>query len=493
MSGLALSLDVGTSSARALLWDLSGREVDGARAQVKYAMRTTPDGGVEMPAQELEEHVAECIDQLMAQAASRAQPILAVGMSTFWHSFAGLNGAGEPVTPVYNWADNRPAAAALELRKLLDAEAVHQRTGCYVHPSYYPARLTWLRETQPALFQQVERWASPSEYLFSRWFGKAASVSVSMASATGFMNQATCRWDSETLKAVHVDERTLAPIEDLSVRSQGLQPRYAARWPALRDVPFFPAVGDGACGNVGSGAVDSGKCAVNLGTSGAIRVVWDERMEPRPHTPPGLWRYRVDESRPLMGAAFSDGGIVYQWMSRTLSLPPAPELEQALAAMPPGGHGLTFLPFLAGERSMGWNPSVRALLAGMNLDTNPVEILRAAMEAVALRFALALQALKNPFPAISHIVASGGALGASPAWTQMFADALDQPVAMAAEPEASSRGAAMLALQVAGAIRDLPAPRLGAAFQPRAQHAAAFRQMLERQQQLYPAAVGGPA
>lgn len=486
-SPLTLALDIGTSSTRALLWDTAGREVDGVRAQIQYRMRTTPDGGVEMPAPELLAHLTDCLDQAMAQAGDRAKAIRAVGVSTFWHALLGLDAQGEPITPIYNWSDTRSAEAARRLRKELDATAIHARTGCVLHPSYYPAKLVWLRDTQSELFARVARWVSPSEYLFSRLFGReACRVSVSMASGTGLLDQQACQWDTQTLEAIHLPAEKLSPIVDLKTAFFGLQNDYAQRWPALREIPFYPAVGDGACGNVGSGCVSPQRMAINLGTSGAIRVLWEEDQAHR-EAPAGLWRYRVDARRPLMGAAFSDGGSVYAWMTRTLQLPPAEELERQLARMEPGSHGLTFLPFLAGERSLGWNPDARAALTGMNLDTSPLDILAASMESVAVQFALAAQRLTEVFPDARQIVASGGALGHSPAWAQMFADAIGQPVTLAAEPEASARGAALLALEAAGRISSAAQmeARLGRTFTPDAARHARYLDLLARQQRLY--------
>jgi gluconokinase len=495
-SPLTLTLDIGTSSTRALLWDTEGAEVEGVRAQTPYQMHTTPDGGVEMPAEEMLAHVGECLDQALALAGDRAKAIRAVGISTFWHSLLGLDAGGEPITPIYSWADTRAADAARALRERLDEAAVHARTGCVIHPSYYPAKLVWLQEAQPELICRVARWVSPSEFLFARFFGPdACRVSVSMASGTGLMNQEQCRWDGETLAALGLPEEKLSPIVDLRASAQGLQEEFAARWPALRDVPFFPAVGDGACSNVGSGCVSPERFAINLGTSGAIRAIWEE---PTPNaqrpTPPGLWRYRVDARRPILGAAFSDGGSVYAWMKRTLQLPPDEELERRLAAMEPGAHGLSFLPFLSGERSLGWHPDARGALVGMNLDTHPVEMLRAAMEAVAMQFALAAERLRERFPQAREIIASGGALGPSPTWTQMFADALGQPVTLAAEPEASSRGAALLAMEAAGLIESVRAPeaRLGPTFAPDASRHARYTEMQARQQRYYARLIEAP-
>ena len=496
---LVLSLDIGTSSTRALLWDTTGREVEGVRAQIQYQMHTTPDGGVEMPAEELFAHLGACLDQALAQAGERARSIRAVGISTFWHALLGLDADGSPLTPIYNWADTRAAEAARSLRAELDEAAVHARTGCMLHSSYYPAKLVWLRATQPQTFARVARWVSPSEYLFGKLFGaEAIRVSISMASGTGLLHQKQCAWDAETLAAIELPEEKLSPMVDVNAVSQGLQGDYGKRWPALREVPFYPAIGDGACGNVGSGCVSPERQAINLGTSGAIRVLWNEQSAGNAtasigETPPGLWRYRVDRRRPLMGAAFSDGGDVFAWMQRTLQLPPAEELERQLAAMEPGAHGLTFLPFLAGERSLGWHPDARAAVAGMNLNTQPVEIVRAALESIALQFALAAQRLREVFPQAREIVASGGALAHSPAWAQMFADALGQPVTLAAEPEASSRGAALLAMEAVGLLEaaEEANARLGQTYTPDAARHARYREMQARQQKFYERVIGG--
>jgi gluconokinase len=505
-TALTLSLDIGTSSTRALLWDAAGREVEGVRAQSQYRMNTTPDGGVEMPAEDFVRYVGECVDQALQQAGSRAGAIRAVGISTYWHSLIGLDEAGVPVTPIYSWADTRAGGAARELRAKWDEAAVHARTGCMIHPSYYPAKLTWLRETKADVVKRVARWASPSEYLQGLLFGaRERRVSVSMASATGLFNQRECGWDRETIGALGLDAAKLAPIVDLTEPARGLAALYAGRWPALKVVPFFSAVGDGACGNIGSGCVSPSRMAINLGTSGAIRVVWTEdSVKGRPaggkaaagtqqpatndrKLPAGLWRYRVDARRPIIGAAFSDGGNVFAWMNGVLKLPAAEELERALAEHRQSAEQVQFLPFLAGERSLGWNPDARAALAGLNLNTGPVDIFCAALEAVALRFALAADLLRDLFPSADEIVASGGALAHSPAWAQMFADALGKPVTLAAEAEASSRGAALLAMEAAGIVESVEGveARLATTYRPDPARRAYYQEKLAAQQELY--------
>ena len=247
-------------------------------------------------------------------------------------------------------------------------------------------------------------------------------------------------------------------------------------------MPWFPAVGDGAASNVGSDCVDLSRIALNVGTSAAIRLVTREAGS----APIGLWRYRVDGRRALVGGATSEGGNVHAWCRDVLKLPEADEVERLLAERAPDSHGLTLLPFLAGERAPGWRGDRRAVIAGLSLSTTALDIVHAAMEAVVLRLMLIYARLAPLASPEHHVIASGGAVARSRVWTQMLADGLGRTIHWSSESEATSRGAALLALEALGALPDVgaaPAP-LGEAFAPDAAHHARYLRALERQQHL---------
>lgn len=207
-------------------------------------------------------------------------------------------------------------------------------------------------------------------------------------------------------------------------------------------------------------------------------------------TPAGLWRYRVDASRSLVGGATSEGGNVVSWCRRTLALPTDDDaLERALEAVPPDGHGLTALPFLAGERSPGWRADARGALAGISLATEGIAVLRAFMEAVAYRLALVYERLA-PLAADGHrVIASGGALHHSRVWASIMADVLGMPLILSVEPEASIRGAALLALEALGAPAPPPLP-VGTTIVPDLDRHGVYRAARERQRRLYDNIVG---
>jgi gluconokinase len=223
-----------------------------------------------------------------------------------------------------------------------------------------------------------------------------------------------------------------------------------------------------------------------VGTTGAMRAL----ASPSAAIPPGLWCYRLDPHRAILGGALSNGGEVYAWLKRTLSL--RKDTEAQLESAEPGGHGLTVLPFFAGERSPYWRADLRGVIAGLSLNTGPFEILHASLESVALRFReiygiLVSSTLIAPSGVPAEVIASGGALLHSPAWTQMMADTLGRPVVASTELEASCRGAALYALERIGAITDLEAlpASTGATFSPRPQFEPVYARQLDEQRGLY--------
>ncbi|HEX7899846.1 MAG TPA: gluconokinase, partial [Planctomycetota bacterium] len=465
---------------RALLFDVQGRHVPGIEGREATVTRTTPDGGVEIDPEDLVVRAAKAVDAALAAAGGR--PIAAVGSCTFWHSVLGVDAAGDPVTPVYTWADMR-GDARRALGEKLDERAFHARTGCLFHASYPPAKILWVAQTRPDVFRRAARWMSFGEFLFSRLFGRAVCT-VSMASGAGLLDIHQRRFDAPILAALGLREDQLWPLGDVGQTLQGLREPYASRWPALKDVPWCPPVGDGGCNSLGSGCSTSNRIAVMLGTSGALRASWKaERVE----IPWGLFCYLANRERVVMGGALSNGGNLVEWVRGAYRLGAPEEVEREIAAMAPDAHGLTFLPFLAGERSPGWTPDARGMLLGLRLATRPIDILRAGLEAVAIQFGLLHDLVVKAVPAAREVVASGGGFVNSPAWAQILADVLNRPVALSAEPEASSRGAALLAMEALGWIRsaeDLPAA-LGKTFAPDAGRHAAYRAAAERHARRY--------
>jgi len=477
-------LDVGSSSVRAGLYDRRACAVEDTQVTRHSSLRTAPDGTAEEDPVALAERVESALDEVAAQAAKAGREIAAVGLDTLVFAACGLDGGGRPVTPLFTYADTRAREEAEALRRELDFAAVYDRTGCPLHTSYMPARLRWVARTAPDVARRVARWVPVGSLLYQRWFGAEVPVSYSVASWTGLLDRRTLGWDEELRSHLGVSEEALGRVADYDQSSRGLAGAYASRWPALRDVPFFLAVGDGAAANVGSGCVSPERVALTVGTSGALRVMLPGAT---PDVPRGLWAYKVGAAETLLGGALNDGGSVFAWATSALRLPDEAGLDRALAALPPDGHGLTVLPFLTGERSPGWSNSAVSVTSGIHPTTQPLQVLQAWLEAVAYRFAIVSRLLRPHVAPDHELVASGGALAASPFWVQLLADVIGRRVHLTRGVELTSRGAAILALRALGLWRTLADEALATqeVFEPDASRAGAYQAAIERQHRLY--------
>jgi gluconokinase len=446
---VVLALDIGSSGVRAALFDGRGDEIEGSHVSLSNEISGIVEGsGTDADA--LFEFVLRAIDIAVARAESLVSRIDYVASCAFWHSLLGVDEQGNAVTPLLGWADTRAATFIGQLRLQFDEAKTHARTGGRFHPSYWPAKLLWLKKEQAESTNNATQWLSFSDYLFLRLFGESVT-SVSMASATGLFDQRACDWDEELCESLGLELRYLPDIAAPGKTFQLSFVDHLSRWPLLNGAAWFPPIGDGAANNIGAGCVAPDRLALMVGTSGAMRVLFSG--DPPSSLPPQLFCYRADRNRVVIGGALSDGGGLIRWMRDSLGLGDDHELETNLAHLAPDSHSLTVLPFWSGERSTGWSSAATGSIAGLTARTRPIEILRATMEAICYRFALMAAALDRIAPQ-AKVVATGNALLSSRLWTQMMADVLGRSIEIG-PPEASLRGAALLALEAIGKIDSL--------------------------------------
>ena len=474
-----LVIDLGSSSARTLLFDDDARLIATSVLSRRHAFQTDGAGRAIADAPQLRRLVESCIEETLTHPAAKS--IRAVGMATFAGNWLGLDERGEACTPLYTYADTRGRSQIPALLEKLsgDSAAYHQATGCLLHPAYLPAQYAHFIRTEPTAEGAIQRVGDIGGYLYRRWFGREMPTSLSVASWSGLLDSARRDWHWDYARRLIGDNLAdkLPALADFDAAQSGLEGDYAARWSRLRDCPFFLALGDGAAANVGSGAVDDSRIALTIGTTSALRVVKDiERV------PDGLWRYLVAADMSLVGGATSEGGNVYQWVMQEL-LRADETLEARLAGRAPDGHGLTVLPLLAGERAPGWRADASGTIHGIGRHTTSLDILQAHLEAVALRLSLIYDKLKSEGAAV---MAGGGALQSSPAWARMMAEAFDSPIHLLAEAEITARGVAlMMRRSLDGVPLDADEPAIERLIYPESAQVQRMRRARERQIDLY--------
>ncbi|HLM61923.1 MAG TPA: gluconokinase, partial [Pyrinomonadaceae bacterium] len=384
-SGLILVLDIGTSSVRAALYDFDGCVLPETMVKNERRLTLTDEGGAEIDALEALAQVEKAIDDVLKKSAKIKAEIEYVAASSFWHSLVGVDKKGVPTTKVFGWADTRSAKFVADLREKFDEREVHNRTGARFHSSFWTAKLLWLKKDSPKVFAQTDRWLSFNDFVSLNFFD-TTQTSVSMASAAGIFDVRRNDWDAELIEFLKIKRVNLPEIIEEDSKTFRLNGKYAGRWQRLKNAEWFAAIGDGAANNIGAGCVQKSKAALMIGTSGAMRVAY--RGEVPEKIPNGLWCYRIDRKRVIIGGALSDGGGLYHWLKDNFRLKADDDKTEAeIEKREPAAHGLTFLPFLAGERSTGYNESAQGAILGLTSSTDTIDIVQATLESVAYRFA----------------------------------------------------------------------------------------------------------
>lgn len=481
---LVLAIDVGSTASRAALFDSTGRPIRG-RVKVPHSFIVADAGTSEIDAGQVAEEIAELLDQLTADHALTGR-IRGVALDTFASSLVAIDGHHRALTPCYTYADGRCAAEAEQLRRELDETQVQQRTGTRIHTSYLAPRLRWLARTRPDVFASAARFVSLSEYVQLHLLGHTAA-GTPVAAWSGLLNRHTGDWDPELLAAAGIDASRLSPVQDPGVPLPAPGEAVRRRWPALADADWFPGIGDGLGNNLGTGARDASVLGLGAATSGAVRLV----VPGQPMSlPSGLWCYRIDASRSLLGGALTDVGRLFSWLTGGIAAGlGSAELDEVLRRDPRPGTPAV-VPFLTGERSTGWAARARLVMAGVTAAHTPADLVRGAAEGLAIGYLRVVEQLREVAPAVSRVVASGSVTASYPAFLQLLADVLGVPVEHVELKRSTLLGTALIALDTVAPGVERAVPPVSATYHPRAEFADHYAGVRARFEQLYPLSTG---
>lgn len=458
-----LSVDIGTGSARAILFDASGVVLTESRSPVRTLHPRS--GWAEQDPDEIVEAVTGVLRASIAEAAQFGG-IAAVSFSSQMYSVLAITPAGRPLTMSIPWSDTRAAQDAESIRTGRLAPRLIGITGCPAQPVYPLAKIRWLRANVPlpddALFISIK------DYVLWRLTG-VLTADRSTASASGMLDISAGEWSELALDIAGLTRANVPSLDSpLALIPCGPSSR-------LRDIglpratPVVLGAGDAPLSSVGCGAVAPEVLAINIGTSAAAR-----RMirAPRVDTAGRLWTYVVDLDHWVTGGIIGSAGSAYDW-ALDMVLGGVTEdtygrAEALLGSVDPGSDGLTFVPYLSGEQSPSWRPSARGAFVGLGLHHEKGHLLRAVVEGLVFALQRVRLSIEDTGTSRLEEVAVTGGLCRSAATLQVIADVLGLPVVVPPGHEGSARGAAVLAWLALGVLPDLEtAGRLALADRPR--------------------------
>ena len=433
-----LGIDLGTGSLKVAIVDEHGREQ--AVASVAYALDTPQPGWAETAVQAWWSALCEAMARLPD---GLRRDVRAIGFSGQMHGVVLIDAAGEAVRPALLWPDTR----ALDL---LDAWPEPQPNP--VAPGMAGPLLRWIVLHEPQIARRT-RWAlQPKDWLRVA-LGGAVIADPSDACATALADP-TGVWDVALLERLDIPREWFAPLAP-SYAAGGVLSQKAAQALGLRaGIVLATGAADTPCAALGSGLAHDGDALLTTGTGGQIVVLATHA----PAAVKGLHRYRAASDHWYRMAAMQNVGIAlervrgwlsYEWADAyrdafgdAVSAAAGPTATPTVNANP--APGLTFLPYLTGERTPWLNPLARGGWLGLALDHTRGAMMRAAFEGVAFSLRAGLDAIRASGATVTTLkLAGGGSVDAR--WRQLLADVLNVELHAVDSPNAAPRGAAILA------------------------------------------------
>jgi xylulokinase len=449
-----LGLDVGTSAVKAILIDERGAV--GATATAPLSLSTPQPGWAEQePEAWWQATIAAVRDVLTFQPDAH---VSAIGISGQMHSSVFLDHAGSVVRPALLWCDGRTTAECAEITTRAGGEAMLREWVCNAAlEGFTLPKVLWLRNHEPDAYARVATVLLAKDFIRYRLTGVPASE-PSDASGTLMFDPARLCWSDELLRAVDVPAALLPDVGGSADVLGTVTPDAASLTGLAEGVPVVGGGADNACGAAGVGVVTPGEAVTSWGTSGTVLAPMAEpgvdpalRAHTFCHVVPRVWY--------LMGVMLSAGGA-FAWyrdqFARELKRDGAGDtaLNDEAAAVPPGAEGVTFLPYLQGERTPHRDAAARGALVGLSLAHTRAHATRAVLEGICFGLKDSLAILHDLGISPSQLLVTGG--GARSRFVRRLqADVFGLPVVTVNREEGPAYGAALLAAVGAGVFADL--------------------------------------
>ena len=483
-----LGIDVGTTAVKALVVDEAGAVV--GEAESPLGVSVPRPGWAEQDPHDWWEGTVNAVRAACAQAGMRV--VESIGLSGQMHSSVLLDKADRVLRPAILWNDVRTTAQCQAIVDQVGKSGLRRMVGNPALEGFTAPKLLWMRDEEPRLFDQTRTLLLPKDFVRLVMTGEKATEPSDAAGTLLFDVRRGC-WSDEMIATLQLDPRMLPPVRG-SAGVTGTLTADAAEALGLRQgIPVVGGGADNAAAAVGSGVVEQGAMQASIGTSGTMLAPIE-----RPRVDPGmrlhLFNHAVADRWYQMGVVLSAGAAL-AWFRRAMSgpggTPPSYDgLIAEAARISPGADGLTFLPYLTGERTPHADSNARGVFAGLHTGHERGHLVRAVLEGVAFALRDSLELMRRLNVDADETVAVGGG-ARSAVWRQILADVFGVPVVTMAPSGGAPYGAAVLAAVGSGEFASVeeacrawlrPLDRM----EPSPVAMSAYGEAYERYRRLYP-------
>ncbi len=456
-----MGIDAGTSGIKVIVLDGTGNILGESYRECEL-LTPKPNWAEQRPA----DWWAACREAVRqaARGSGRGKEIAAISFSGQMQGCTLMDKHMQPIDNCIIWLDQRAGAEAEELSASIDVSEMLKITGGFCLPTYWAAKLLWLKRNRPEVFDKIHTVLFAKDYLRYQMTGEVATE-VSDASLTFLLDLNTRGWSERMLDICGLPKSIMPKrmLESQDIAGY-LKADLAGEWGMTAGIPVIAGGGDQPVGGVGGGVVKSGVVAASIGTSGVVFGCCDapfsdarrRGMYSLCHSVPGKYSF--------LGCTLGAGGS-YKWMRDTLFAPLKDEfaakgenvyshMNSLAKSAPVGSEGLCFLPYLNGESTPHVDPDARGVFFGLSYRHGLGDMCRSVMEGVCFSLRDTIEILRESDVEISEVRALGGG-SKSPLWRQIQADIFNAEVKALNVEEVPAAGAAILAAVGSGYFKSV--------------------------------------
>lgn len=479
-----LGLDLGTSGVKAMLIDGDQHVIGSATGSLDVS-RPHPGWSEQDPAHWIAA-TEEAVAALKAAHPAALAAVRGIGLSGHMHGATLIDVDDKVLRPCILWNDTRSFAEAASL----DADPRFRAlTGNIVFPGFTAPKLVWVKNNEPDIFARVAKVLLPKDYL-RLWLSGEHISEMSDSAGTSWLDTGKRAWSSELLAATDLDESQMPRLVEGTEQAGTLRAELAAAWGMQPGVVIAGGAGDNAASACGMGTVTEGQAFVSLGTSGVLFAANGSYL-PKPESAVHAFCHALPDTWHQMGVILSATDAL-NWHARVTGRS-AGDLAAEVGDHLKAPTGVTFLPYLSGERTPHNDAKIRGAFIGLGHETGRAELTQAVMEGVTFAIRDSLEALKSAGTSIGRVTAIGGG-SRSRYWLASIATALGLPVDIPADGDfGAAFGAARLGLIAATGADPLAvctAPKTAETVEPVLALTSAYDEAYHRYRALYPAIRG---
>jgi len=476
-----LGLDLGTSGVKAMLIDGDQKIIGSANGSLDVSRPHS--GWSEQEPAHWVRAAEEAVVGLKAKHPKELAAVKGIGLSGQMHGATLLDASDKVLRPCILWNDTRSYVEAAAL----DADPRFRKlTGNIVFPGFTAPKLAWVAKNEPEIFAKVAKVLLPKDYL-RLWLTGEHISEMSDSAGTSWLDTGKRKWSSELLAATNLDEKQMPTLIEGTEQGGKLRAELASAWGISGDVVVAGGAGDNAASACGMGAVSDGAAFVSLGTSGVLFAA-NAAYLPKPESAVHAFCHALPNTWHQMGVILSATDAL-NWHS-SVTGKSAADLTGELGESLKAPTGVTFLPYLSGERTPHNDAVIRGAFIGLEHESSRAVLTQAVLEGVSFAIRDNLEALRSAGTDISRVTAIGGG-SRSRYWLASIATALGVPVDLPADGDfGAAFGAARLGLIAAtGAdpVAVCTPPVTAGTIEPVAALSGTYENAYKRYRSVYPA------